>query len=87
MSNNIEKKEEISEEIKNKTDEFIRKAREAGYSEDSIFICGVFVFCEENDGKEEELLDKFIELIDKYPDEREFVAQAYDVSGLSVDDD
>lgn len=82
MSINIEKKEEISEEIKNKTDEFIRKAKEAGYSEDSIFICGFFVFCEENDGKEEELLSKFIELIDKYPDEREFVAEACSAAGV-----
>lgn len=82
MSDNIERREDLSEETKTKTREFIKKARKAGYSEEVLRICGIIVFCDENDGKEEELLDKFIELIDKYPDEREFVAEACSAAGI-----
>ncbi len=72
----------INEEIDKKTDEFIKKATRSNFSSDTLFICGVLTFCKQNKGKEIELLDKFIELIDKYPDEREFVAKACTAAGV-----
>lgn len=70
-----------AEEIK-KTEEFADKIKGANFSYDTAFICGTLAFCEENKDRTIELLDKFIELIDKYPDEREFVAKACSAAGI-----
>ena len=42
----------------------------------------IIAFSSDNVGHEIETLDKFIDLIDKYPDEREFVAEACSAAGV-----
>lgn len=72
----------MTPEEKEKTQEFLRKIKEANFSFDTAFMCGTLAFCEENKDRTIELLDKFIELIDKYPDERDFVAEACSAAGV-----
>lgn len=72
----------MTTEEQKKTEEFADKIKEANFSFDTAFMCGTLAFCKENRVRTIELLDKFIELIDKYPDEREFVAEACSAAGV-----
>lgn len=72
----------MTTEEQKKTEEFADKIKEANFSFDTALTCGILAFCKENRGRTIELLDKFIELIDKYPDEREFVAEACSAAGV-----
>lgn len=65
-----------------KCDEFLSKAKEHGFSYDTVFICGVLAFSKENHPRSIEILDEFIRLIDETKDEDEFVEEATGLFGL-----
>lgn len=66
----------MTENEKKKATEMVKKAKDANYSADVIVMMGLLAFSEDNIGHEIETCDKFIDLIDKYPDEREFFKYA-----------
>lgn len=66
----------MTEIEKKKAAEMVKKAKDANYSADVIIMIGILAFSSDNVGHEIETLDKFIDLIDKYHDEREFFKHA-----------
>ncbi len=66
----------MTEIEKKKATEMVKKAKEANYSAEVIVMIGILAFSKDNIGHEIETCDKFIDLIDKYPDEREFFKYA-----------
>lgn len=64
-----------ADEIK-KLDELIDKEKAAKFSGRTMMMVAILAFSKDNIGHEIETCDKFIDLIDKYPDEREFFKYA-----------
>lgn len=62
----------MTDEQRVKNRAYLAKAKKAGYSDRVLIMTDIMEFSSDNVGHEIETLDKFIELIDKYPDEREF---------------
>lgn len=73
---------EMTEEELMKDRQLIRKAKDRGFSYDTMFICGVLAFSKENRPRAAEILDEFIRLIDETKDEDEFVEEATGLLGL-----
>lgn len=72
----------MNDEIRNKSREFIRKAKKNGFAEDTIFICGTVAYSKEFIGREINVFQRFIELLDKYPDENKFLEVALTECGV-----
>lgn len=66
----------MTEEQRAKNRAYLAKAKKAGYSDRVLIMTDIIAFSSDNVGHEIETLDKFIDLIDKYPDEREFFKYA-----------
>lgn len=66
----------MTEEQRAKNRAYLAKAKKAGYSDRVLIMTDIIAFSSDNIGHEIETLDKFIDLIDKYPDEREFFKYA-----------
>lgn len=66
----------LTEKEKTKAKEFLRRAKNAGYSGDVLFICGCLAFSKDNIGKEIQTLDQFMKFIDQYKDENKFLNAA-----------
>lgn len=66
----------MTEEQRAKNRTYLAKAKKAGYSDRVLIMTDIIAFSSDNVGHEIETLDKFIDLIDKYPDEREFFKYA-----------
>lgn len=66
----------MTEEQRAKNMAYLAKAKKAGYSDRVLIMTDIIAFSSDNVGHEIETLDKFIDLIDKYPDEREFFKYA-----------
>lgn len=66
----------LTEEQRAKNRAYLAKAKKAGYSDRVLIMTDIIAFSSDNVGHEIETLDKFIDLIDKYPDEREFFKYA-----------
>lgn len=66
----------MTEEQRAKNRAYLAKAKKAGYSDRVLIMTDIMAFSSDNVGHEIETLDKFIDLIDKYPDEREFFKYA-----------
>lgn len=66
----------MTEEQRAKNRAYLAKAKKAGYSDRVLIMTDIIAFSSDNVGHEIETLNKFIDLIDKYPDEREFFKYA-----------
>lgn len=66
----------MTEEQRAKNRAYLAKAKKAGYSDRVLIMTDIIAFSSDNVGHEIETLDKFIDLIDKYPDECEFFKYA-----------
>lgn len=75
----------LTEEEKSKAKEFIQKAKHAGYQNDVMFVCGALAFSKDNTGHEIETLNKFINLIEEYENEDDFLDAAMRHCGVLED--
>lgn len=72
----------MTEEQRVKNMAYLAKAKKAGYSDRVLIMTDIMAFSSDNVGHEIETLDKFIDLIDKYPDEQEFFYQVCYIFGI-----
>lgn len=72
----------MTDEQRAKNRAYLAKAKKAGFSDQLLVMTDFMVFSSDNVGHEIETLDKFIALIDEYPDEQEFFYQVCDMFGI-----
>lgn len=64
------------DEIVKKSEPLIKKAKDKGYSENTLIIMGFLAFGSHNDGNEETTITVFNRLTDESSDEHEFLKKA-----------